>query len=71
MSALMTAVADMVQGIAAFMGMNIATLNAGGYGADEAWYVAVGGMMDQVFGNLSGLMTGLGEILGIIAGLFA
>ena len=70
MSALMDAVADIVQGIAGFMGVNMAT---GGAiePTMEAWYFALGGMMDQVMGNLSGLMTGLGEILDIIAGLFA
>jgi hypothetical protein len=70
MSALMTAVADIVQGIAGFMGLNM-TAGAAVEGDMEAWYFALGGMMDQIFGNLSGLMDGLGEILGIIAGLFA
>ena len=70
MGDLMTAVADIVNGIAGFMGLNM-TAGAAVEGDMEAWYFALGGIMDQVMGNLSTLMAGLGDILTTIAGLFA
>ena len=69
MADLMTAIADMVQGIAAFMGINMTT-GAAAEGDMEAWYFALGGMMEQVFGNVSTLMSGLGEVLNSLAMLF-
>ena len=70
MADLMTAIADIVSGIAGFMEMNISMANTAGFGAWEAWYFALAGISDQVMLNLSTLMSGLGEILNSLAGLF-